>query len=89
MSVLRVFTTPDCPHCARAKEWLREHECDFEELDITEDVEHLREWRRISGGEAVPVIAYGEDLVIGFNAHRLEGFVDSCRNSTPVEEGPA
>lgn len=89
MPVLRIFTTPDCPHCARAKEWLREHDCDFRELDITSDVENLREWRRLSGGEAVPVIAYGSDIVIGFNAHRLEGFLDSCRNSTSVEEEPS
>lgn len=83
---MTIFTMPDCPHCARAKEWLSEHGCPFEERDITADVEALREWRALSGGKGVPVIAYGRDIVIGFNAHRLDGFVDSCRNTTPVED---
>lgn len=87
MADIKVYTTPDCPYCAQAKEWLREHGCEFDELDITSDVEVLREWREISGGEGVPVIAHGRDIMIGFDAHRLEGFVGSCANTTPVEEG--
>jgi glutaredoxin len=67
------------------KDWLREHGCDFEERVITSDVEALREWRRISGGAGVPVTAFGEDVVIGFDPERLEQFVRSCRNSSPVE----
>lgn len=85
MADIKLYTTPGCQHCARAKEWLRDQGCEFDELDITGDVEALREWRELSGGAGVPVIAHGGDIVIGFDAHRLEGFVSSCENTTRVE----
>ncbi len=45
----------------------------------------MREWRAISGGVGVPVIAHGNDIVIGFNPERLELLLDSCRHSSPVD----
>ncbi|MFQ5890842.1 MAG: glutaredoxin family protein [Gemmatimonadota bacterium] len=84
MAQIRVFTTPTCPYCKQAKAWLRGNGCEFEELDITKDVEHLREWRTISGGVGVPVIAHGKDLVIGFSPARLQELVDCCRQTTAV-----
>jgi len=86
MARIKVYTTPDCSYCHQAKEWLEEHGCAFDELDITSDVGILREWREISGGEGVPVIAHGKDVMIGFNPHRLEGFVDCCEHTSPVDE---
>ena len=52
---------------------------------ITEDVEALREWRALSGGVGVPVIAHGNDFIIGFNEERLKQLVDCCEHTTPVE----
>lgn len=81
----QVFTMPTCRYCQLVKEWLTTHGCPFEERVITKDVEALREWRRISGGEGVPVVAFGRDIVIGFDEDRLHRFVNSCRQSTPVD----
>ena len=67
-----------------AKDWLTEHDCAYEELDITNDVEALREWRELSGGGGVPLIAYGKDIMIGFDPVRLERFVGSCEHSSEV-----
>jgi len=54
-------------------------------LDITKDVEALREWRGLSGGVGVPVIAHGNDFMIGFNRERLEQLVDCCEHTTSVD----
>lgn len=81
----QVFTTPSCKYCHMVKDWLAEHECPFEERVITTDVSALREWRRISGGESVPVITFGNDMVIGFDPERLEQFVRSCKQSSGVD----
>lgn len=91
MAAIRVYTTPTCPYCKMAKDWLNEHGCEFEELDITADVEVLREWRALSGGAGVPVVAHGNDLIIGFNPERLEQLLDCCQHTTPYEpaEGAA
>jgi hypothetical protein len=37
----------------------------------------------------VPVIAHGNDFIIGFNPERLEQFVDCCEHTTPVEAAQA
>jgi glutaredoxin len=71
MAEIRVFTTPTCSYCYKVKDWLREQGCEFTELDITKDVEALREWRALSGGVGVPVVAHGKDLVIGFDPDRM------------------
>ncbi len=58
---------------------------EFDELDITRDVEALREWRSLSGGVGVPVIALGNDFITGFSPERLTQLVDCCEHSTPME----
>ncbi len=35
MAAIRVYMIPTCQYCTMAKDWLREQDCDFEELDIT------------------------------------------------------
>jgi hypothetical protein len=63
--------------------------CEYTALDITTDVEALREWRRISGGVGVPVLAHGLEIVIGFNAERYRMMVDAAGHCSPMEaDGP-
>lgn len=89
MADIRLFTKPGCPYCVDAKQWLETHGCDFDTLDITKDVKILREWRELSGGVGVPVLAHGRDLVIGFDPARYGGFLTSCRHTTKVEGAEA
>jgi arsenate reductase-like glutaredoxin family protein len=67
------------------KDWLTEHGCDFEEADITKDVFQLREWRALTGGVGVPVVAHGKDFVIGFSPERLEMMLDCFEHTSPVD----
>jgi glutaredoxin len=85
MTQIRLFTKPGCPYCTQAKDWLDRHGCPFDTLDITKNVQVLREWRELSGGVGVPVLAHGRDLVIGFSAERYAQFLTSCRHTTAVE----
>ena len=43
----------------------------------------MREWRELTGGVGVPVVAHGKDFVIGFNPERMEMLLDACLHSTP------
>ena len=85
MADIRLFTKPGCPHCVQAKEWLQQHGCPFDALEITQNVQVLREWRELSGGVGVPVLAHGKDLVIGFSPQRYGEFLTSCRQTTSVD----
>ena len=85
MESIRLFTKPGCPYCVDAKAWLQQHECPFEALEITKNVQALREWRELSGGVGVPVLAHGKDLVIGFSPERYSDFLISCHRTTSVD----
>jgi glutaredoxin 3 len=85
MADIRLFTKPGCSYCVDAKEWLRQNGCAFDVLEITKDVQVLREWRDLSGGVGVPVLARGKDLVIGFSPERYSDFLTSCRHTTSVD----
>jgi arsenate reductase-like glutaredoxin family protein len=85
MADIRLFTKTGCSHCDHAKEWLQQHGCPFEVLEITQNVQVLREWRELSGGVGVPVLAHGKDLVIGFSPERYGELLTSCRQTTSVD----
>jgi glutaredoxin len=85
MAEIRVFTTPTCSYCHKLKAWFNEQGCEFTELDITKDVEALREWRALSGGVGVPVTAHGNDLVIGFDTARLSQLKACSENTGEVD----
>jgi arsenate reductase-like glutaredoxin family protein len=86
MADVRLFKKSGCSHCVAAEEWLRQRGCDFEVLEITQNVQVLREWRELSGGVGVPVLAHGKDLVIGFSPERYRDFLTSCRQTMRVDE---
>jgi len=85
MAEIRVFSTPTCSYCHKVKDWLREQGCEYTELDITKDVEALREWRALSGGIGVPVTAHGKDLIIGFDPSRLARMAACAENTGIVD----
>jgi arsenate reductase-like glutaredoxin family protein len=85
MADIRLFTKPGCSYCVSAKEWLQQHGCQFEVLEITQNVQVLREWRELSAGVGVPVLAHGKDLVIGFSPERYSDLLTSCRHTTSVD----
>lgn len=85
MAEIRVFTTPTCSYCHKVKAWLTQQGCGFTELDITKDVQALREWRALSGGIGVPVTAHGKDLIIGFDPGRLAQMKACAENTGKVD----
>ena len=54
-------------------------------MDITSDVQLLREWRTLTGGTGVPTIAHGNDIIVGFSPERMTQLLDCCEHSTPVD----
>lgn len=69
---IKVYTTPTCPWCKKAKEFLRSKGVAFQEVDVTKDRRLIEEMQELSGQRGVPVITDGERVVIGFNRQALE-----------------
>lgn len=66
-----VYSTPSCPYCHMAKEFLQKNNISFEDVDVSTDIERQKEMIEKSGQMGVPVITVGEDLIIGFDKPRL------------------
>jgi len=71
-----VYSTPTCPWCDRAKEYLTSRNVPFTNKDVSVDQEAAMEMIRLTGQQGVPVIAAGGDVVVGFDQVRLAQIAD-------------
>ncbi len=69
---VKLFTAPGCPYCELTKEFLKEHNIEFEEIDVTRDKKGLDEMVKKSGQMGVPVLEIEEEIIVGFNRERIE-----------------
>lgn len=67
-----VYSTPTCPYCNQAKEYLKQKGIEFIEYNVASDLEARNLMVQKSGQLGVPVVDVDGDIVIGFNRARLE-----------------
>ncbi len=67
-----VYTAPNCPYCRYAKEYLTRAGVPFEERDVSKDHVARVEMLRRSGQHGVPVIAVGDETIVGFDRARID-----------------
>jgi len=84
MHKVNIYTLPTCHHCGQAKEFLSRKGVEYVEFDISKDGNALDEMTRISGARSVPVIVGCEDVVVGFDEHRLEEMINCMKNRTDL-----
>ena len=63
---------PKCPHCTQAKEYLKENDINYVEIDLATDEEARTYVRNRTGSLAVPQIEVGNELVRGFVKEQFE-----------------
>lgn len=70
-----IYSTQTCGYCAAAKDFMREHNVEYTDIDVGADQEKAREMIEKSGQMGVPVIAVDadgqEEIIIGFDQQRL------------------
>ena len=67
-----MYSTPTCPYCAMAKDFLSKHGVDFEDIDVASDREAAIYIVEKSGQMGVPVIDIDGKIIVGFNKPALE-----------------
>jgi len=65
MRRIKIYTTPICPYCVRAKALLKKKGANFEEIDVLMDRRAREEMEKKSGRRSVPQIFIGEQHVGG------------------------
>ena len=83
---VRVYSAPSCPWCRAVKEFLKNHNIEFEDIDVSVDQDAAKEMVLKSGQMGVPVIEIDENIVVGFNKPLLEELLGLNKNEVSPEE---
>jgi len=67
-----VYSTPICPWCMKVKNWLKDHNIDFKEVNVMEDQEAAKHMIEKSGQMGVPVTEIDGQMIVGFNEAKLK-----------------
>jgi len=85
MEKVKIYSLPTCHHCHQTKDFLSRRGVEYVEFDISKDGNALDEMIRISGARSVPVIVGCEDVIVGFDEHRLETMINCMKNRTDLK----
>ncbi len=72
MPKVTVYSTPTCPWCHKAKEWLAEHKIAFKDVNVAVDEKARSHMIEASGQMGVPVIEIDSQIIIGFNEAKMK-----------------
>jgi glutaredoxin-like YruB-family protein len=72
---IKVYSTPSCPYCHLTKEFLKENNIEFEDVDVSKDEAALMEMINKSGQMGVPVIDIDGEIIVGFNRAEIERII--------------
>ncbi len=69
---VKIYTTPTCPFCEMAKQYFKSKNIEYEEIDVSSDINGAREMIEKTGQMGVPVIEIDDNIIIGFNKPAIE-----------------
>lgn len=72
MPKIKIYTTPSCPYCVAVKQFLKERNFEFEEIDVSQDEKAAEEMVQKSGQMGVPVVEIDSQIIVGFDRELIE-----------------
>jgi glutaredoxin-like YruB-family protein len=72
MRHVKLYTRPLCGWCIDAKEYLKQHDIPFEEIDVGQNPSAYEEMKRLSGQPYVPTIVIDGHVLANFDTSQLE-----------------
>ena len=67
-----VYSTPTCPYCKRAKDYLFRKGIPYTDINVAADRDKAKEMIQKSGQMGVPVITIDNEIIVGFNQALLD-----------------
>jgi glutaredoxin-like YruB-family protein len=67
-----VYSTPTCPFCIRAKQYLKDNKIEFVNHDVSTDQAKAQEMIKVSGQMGVPVIDIDGEIIVGFDKDKIK-----------------
>ncbi|QQR60788.1 glutathione S-transferase N-terminal domain-containing protein [Candidatus Uhrbacteria bacterium] len=69
---VKVYSTPTCPYCKLAKDYLKEKNIAFEDIDVAANSDSAQEMVKKSGQMGVPVLEINGQIIVGWNKSAIE-----------------
>ncbi len=69
---ITVYSTSMCPFCIRAKQFLKDNNIAFEDIDVAENHEKAQEMIKKSGQMGVPVLEIDGQIIVGFDKEKIK-----------------
>lgn len=66
-NIVKVYSTSTCPYCVRVKEFLKNNNIQFENIDVGIDQDAAQEMVNKSGQMGVPVVDIDGQVIVGFD----------------------
>ncbi len=70
--MIKIYSTPTCVYCKTLKEYLKSHNFDFEDIDVSKDGKQLEIMIKDSGQMGVPVVDIDGEIIIGFDKAKID-----------------
>lgn len=67
-----VYSTPTCPFCVRAKQFLKDNKIEFTNYDVGADQVKADEMIKKSGQMGVPVLDIEGEIIVGFDKEKIK-----------------
>ena len=72
MPEVTIYSTPTCPWCHMAKEFLKEKKIAFKDVNVAADRKAAEEMVKKSGQMGVPVIDIDGKIIVGFDKNAIK-----------------
>lgn len=72
MAKIKIYSTPTCPWCKKAKAYLEEKGIQYEGVDVSSNAAAQKEMIDKSGQMGVPVLDIDGKIVIGFDKGKID-----------------
>lgn len=69
---VRIYSTPACPFCIRTKQFLKDNQIEYEDIDVSSDEEKAGEMVNKSGQIGVPVLDIEGEIIVGFDREKIK-----------------
>ena len=76
MAEVKVYSTPTCPYCIKAKEYLKQKNIDFVNVDVSSDQSAVEEMVNLTGQMGVPVIVIDGNPIVGFDKSKIDSLLN-------------
>lgn len=72
MNRVLVYSTPSCPFCHMAKDYLKSKGVDFEDFDVASNSAKAGEMITKSNQMGVPVLDINGEIIVGYDKERID-----------------